>query len=368
METQLPYDRLPIERIVVHEIPGTGYGRSPIYDLIAPQEALNLLNSCILTNLNATALQMICVPEGYNINASDMQSGVLFVTYPQGMTPPQGISLSALPPQLGQFAQSLQVTMNNIVGVSDVARGQTASPYAAGTSLALQGAMSAQNQGPVLTQFQHFAGRVATLLLKILRTYAVNPRTLAIIGKDKSTNVLYSQDDLEDFDRIYVTPGNPLASTTAGKLQMAQDLAQKGLLTDPHDYMMVAKTGNLDYVMDPIEKELEFIQRENELLRDGQNLTPLFLDNHAEHIAHHRELTQDTDLRLPTVSPQQAKVLQAIMDHIQQHQQMMQQSGPGAQPAPAGAQAPPNSSPNGKSTQGAPKMPQPAQPAQPPNH
>ena len=371
-EDTMPYDRVPLERFVVDKIPGTPFGRTPMEDMLPIQESLNILNSTILTNQYACGLQLVACQEGTDLSPTTLGAGVALIKFPQGAAPPQGINLTATSPEIFNYVNKLEQELNQLVGVSEVSRGQNTGNLSSGSALALASSMSAQNQGPVLQNYNDFSARVATLLLKIIRTFAVNQRTLAIIGENKCSQVLFDQDDLKEFDRVHVTQGNPMTSTMAGRLQVAQQLVANGLISNPKQFIDVLSTGNLDIMTDPALEEDNYMIKENEMMRDGQEIIPLILDNHQVHIDVHRRMLNDQRFRVPQPDPQSSQILELVMNHIKEHHDLMQQlngggqpPGPGGQPQ-NGTQGPPPGSPPGPPQGPGPQGGPPGMPQHPP--
>ncbi len=365
-EGSLPYDRVPLERFIVDKIPGTPFGRTPLEDMLPIQESLDLLNSTIITNQYATGLQIIACEEGTDLSPTTLGAGIALVKFPSGSQPPKGINLTATNPEVFQYLQKLEQEMNQIVGVSEVSRGQNTGNLSSGSALALASSMSAQNQGPVLQGYNDFCARTATLVLKIIRTFAVNQRTLAIIGENKSSQVLFNQDDLKEFDRIHVTQGNPLTATMAGRLQVAQQLVSNNLITNPKQFIDVLVSGNLDLMTDPVSEEDNYIIRENELMRDGEEVILLILDNHNAHIDVHRRMLNDQRFRTPNTDETTSKILQLVMSHIKEHMNLLNGPQPGAPAPPPGPGGPPGAPPGAGGPPPGHNGPPPGPPGAPP--
>ena len=364
-ESTLPYDRVPLERFCVDKIPGTAFGRTPLEDMVPIQESINILNSTILTNQFACGLQLVACQEGTDLAPTTLGSGIAIVKFPQGASPPQGINLTSTPAEVFNYLGKLEQKMNQVVGVSEVSRGQNTGNLSSGSALALASSMSAQNQGPVLQNYNDFCSRVATLLIKIIRTYAVNKRTLAILGENKCSQVLFNQDDLKEFDRVHVVQGNPLTSTMAGRLQVAQQLVANQLISNPKQFIDVLTTGNLDIMTDPVAEEDNYMLQENELMRDGQEIIALILDNHQAHIDVHRRMLNDQRFRTPNPDQQTSQVLQLVMQHIKEHMDFLRGPPPGPQdgPPPGPQDGPPPGPQAGPAPQGPQDSAQQTQPS-----
>ncbi|MGJ8508402.1 hypothetical protein, partial [Glaesserella parasuis] len=83
------------------------------------------------------------------------------------------------------------------------------------------------------------------------------------------------------------------------------------------------------------------IRDENEMLKKGQTPTPVLTDNHSEHILSHKEVYSDPDVRNdPTI-------MNAAMQHIQAHIDLMRQVPPDLAAVLSGQPLPPPPPPPG---------------------
>jgi hypothetical protein len=132
----------------------------------------------------------------------------------------------------------------------------------------------------------------------------------------------FNGDDLDKVTRVIVDMGNPLSRTTAGKVEMAEQLLQMGLLKTPEQYLMVIKTGELDQMTEDTVTELLCIKSENEDLVDGRPVIALLTDQHSLHIKEHKCVLADPDLR------QDAQLVQRTLAHIQEHIDQLKNGDP----------------------------------------
>ena len=123
-------------------------------------------------------------------------------------------------------------------------------------------------------------------------------------------------------------------NTIAGRVQMAEQMLQMHLITDPKQYFQIIETGKLETSFEGEMSELLLIKSENEKLLDGENPITSPLDEHKTHIMEHRAVLADPDLR---TDPNLVKI---VMDHIEGHLNMLKNTDPallnliGEQPIP----------------------------------
>lgn len=102
-------------------------------------------------------------------------------------------------------------------------------------------------------------------------------------------------------------------NTTSGKLQIASELIQYGIIKTPEQYMSILSSGRLDAMTDDSQREMLLIKSENEKLTEGEYVPALAIDQHATHIKGHRAALADTELR------QNPEIVSMVLRHIEEH-------------------------------------------------
>lgn len=332
MDVPLPYRSLPIFRMTPGNIMGTPYGYTPLFDIFPLQEALNSLYSTFMSNLNAFGVQSIFVPRGADISMASLEGGLNII---QGNEPPIPIQLTSTPPELFKAIELIRTSIETISGINSVTRGQPEASLKSGNALALVQSMALQYISGLQQSYVKLIEEVGTQLINNLKDFAKAPRVAAIVGKYNRTLLKeFTGEDLSKINRVVVDVGNPLAKTTAGKVQMAEQLLQMNLLKTPQEYFQVIKTGQLDSAFEGEIHELILIKQENEKMVEG--LEPLVspTDNHKTHIVEHKEVLADSDAR------ENPEVVRIVMDHINKHLESLRNTDPqlltiiGEQPLP----------------------------------
>lgn len=151
--------------------------------------------------------------------------------------------------------------------------------------------------------------------LELLKEFAQVPRVAAIAGKANAYLMKeFKGTDIQDIEKVIVDMGNPLTRTTAGKIQLADSLAERNLIKDPDQYIQVMETGRLEPVIEGPQAELMNIRKENELMSIGQPVKAVITDNHPQHIDEHKTVIANPEARKnPAVVN---KTLSHIMDHL----------------------------------------------------
>jgi hypothetical protein len=323
MDTPMPYDELPIFRVACSNIIGTPYGYTPLFDLLPIQDAVNMCYSTVLTNQAAFGVQSIMMPRGTDIVPSQMTGGMNVIEYNATVGKPEAFQLTSTPPEIFNFMQMLIKEMETLSGVSSVARGNPPENLKSGNALALLQSMSLQYQSGLQQEYVNMIEDVGTALIQMLQRFAHVPRIAMIVGKHNKLELKeFNGDDLNQVTRVVVDMGNALAQSTAGKVEMAEQLLQMGLVTTPEQYIMILKTGELDVMTDDTITELMNIRSENEDLVDGGIVTAILTDEHSLHIKEHKSVLADPDLR------KNPDLVKRTLDHIQQHIQILKTGDP----------------------------------------
>lgn len=383
LDSPMPYRQLPVFRIAPSDILGTPFGYTPLFDILPIQDAINSLYSTILTNQNAFGVQNIYVPRGADISFNNLSGGLNIVEGNQGAGKPEALNLTATAPEVFNFLKMLEQAQETLSAVNSVTRGNPEASLKSGTALAMVQSMTLQFMSGLQQSYVQLIEDVGTGLINMLKDFASVPRVALIAGKSNRAYVekMFTGDDLSQVNRVIVDVGNPLAKTTAGKIQMAQELIQYGIVKTPEEYFTVLNTGNLDVMTEYQQNENLLIRAENEKLAAGEDVIALAIDQHMQHIKEHRGVLADPDLRTD------AGLVQRTLNHINEHIELLRTIDPalltiiGEQPlGPAGGTPPApgtaapdvnaGSAPQSPAAQAGPEMgtpqPPPVQVPQPP--
>jgi len=340
LETRLPYRTLPVFRISPSDIMGTPYGYSPMFDIFPIQEGINALYSTIMTNQNANGVQNLWIAPGSDINVEQLAGGLNII---ESNTKPEPLQLTATPKEVFDFLQMLIQSSETISGVNSVSRGNPEASLKSGTALALVQSMSLQFISGLQQSYVRLIEDVGTSLISILKDFAMTPKVVALVGKNNRPLLKeFTGENISAINRVVVDVGNPLSQSTAGKVQMAEQMLQMGLIKNPQQYFQIMNTGRLDVAYEDEMDELLLIKRENERLMEGAQTIVSPLDAHSQHIMEHRAVLADPDLRTDP------ELVRNVLDHIQGHIDALRNTDPsllqmiGQQPLPpAGTPVPP---------------------------
>lgn len=325
----IPYDKLPVFRIVPGEKIGTTEGYTDAHDLMGPQDAYNVIMSTIFTNLQALGINIIAVPEGANLTKEMISKGLAFIKCPPGGEP-KAINLAQLPDVLFKALEVIEKVMETTSGVNSVARGNPDYDMS-GVAMSLLQSMTAQYSSGFQQSWGELYEDVGTFILNLLQNFAHTKRLVAMAGKyNRNAMASFTGEDLKGIKRVSVKLGNPISRTVAGKLHMADTLMDKGQIQTPQEYIQVMNTGNLEPIIKGPQSQVDRIAAENEALMDGKPVRALVSDPHLLDIQEHTSVINDPVVRQKAAEgdPYAQKVVANTLAHIQEHMMLYKTQDP----------------------------------------
>ncbi len=347
----LPYDRIPVFSVASSTVLGTSDGYTSAWDLLALQEAHDMVLSAVVSNMDAFGHQRIVMEENCEVSPAEMTGGVSIIRVPQGtQIPPTAVNLTAMPDSWTTLEEKIVHTMEIVSGINAVARGQPPASVKSGSGMALLHTQTAEFLGPLQESNAHLIEDGMTGLVAILRAYAQTPRMALIAGSDKRPLLeTWSGQNLDRINRVTVDVGSAVSQTAAGRFEQAAHL--KDLQTtlgatggDIHraftQLTQVATTGKMEPVTEGPEQEHILIREENQVLMEGVEVvevvdpltgmpgldTPglpvLPTDDDVAHIRSHAAQLNSVEVR---TNPEK---LQGHMAHINGHVRSLRTKDP----------------------------------------
>lgn len=317
MDGPLPYTKTHFYRIAPDEEAGSIFGFTVAYDLLPIQEAYDMVNSTIVTNQATFGVQNILVPKGHDLSTAQLSGGLNVMEFDPKVGEPKALILCSTAPEIFNYRNELVKEMETISGVNSVARGNPEASLKSGAALALVQSQAVQFSMNLQQSYAQLAEDLGTATIDILKQFAAVPRVAAIAGKaNRPLMKQFSGDDLGNINRVLVDLGNPLTNMTSGKLNLADQLLERGMIEDPDQYIQVLTTGRLEPVIQGKQMELRLIQAENEKLSDGVPVRAIITDQHAQHILEHKCVMASPEARENPNDPIVVNTLNHIQEHI----------------------------------------------------
>lgn len=316
LDGPIPYDETHVSRLAPDEESGTIFGYTVGFDLLPVQQAIDVLYSTAVTNQATFGVQNILMPKGHDISTAQLSGGLNVVEYDPKVGKPEPMNLTATPPEIFNFIETLQNVQQMLAGVDSVTRGDPSASLKSGAALALVAAQSIQFSMGLQNSYAQSVEDTGTSTVNLLKTFATVPRIAEIAGKSNRPLMKeYTGEDLDAIQRVSVDMGNPMTRTTAGKTNLAEWYLQNGMVENPDQVVQVVTTGRLEPVIEGKQANLLLTKGENEKLSEGVPQRALITDNHAKHILEHSIVLANPEIRQDPQNP----IVQLTLAHIQEH-------------------------------------------------
>ncbi len=339
-----PYQRKPISKIFPDEISGTPYGNTVMFDLLSDQDALNAIDTIVLTMEVGRGYGNILVPNAANISNTAL-GGFLNVIGFDGQQKPEPLVMPQIPAELFEKRREIVVGMETKSGINSVIRGNPNANVGADASgvkanLIAQTAMTS-NSG-LQSSYANCTRDVIHNEIQLYHDFGGDvPRLAKMAGKNKQYLVKeFTSKDLEGIDRVTVDLGNPVMRTPGGRMTVVEWLVQQGVIGpgDLKKAIELIRTGQLETTLEAPESQLMRIRGENERLMEGEPVRALMSDPHWLEIPEHLTLGDNPSMR--DGSPESESVMEIMLAHVSEHLDMWRNMDPaliavrGGQPAP----------------------------------
>jgi len=370
----LAYGSVPVYRCVYAELRNNPFGWTVGFSLLPLAEANNRLTSTLLTNVATFGVTRVLNPRGGNISLQALSENLAVIDYtPVGPTggKPEVLNMSnPITKETGDLLKFINTKMETYAGINSTLRGQLENPEMSGAAMAMQASISLQYNAGFQKSVIKVLEEVGTGMVQDLKAFADAPRQALIVGKqDQGYMRSYSKNDFDGIDRVVVAAGNSLLNTTAGKVNLADQLLQNGMLPQGESgamkYIEVMNTGKIEPETQALTSTYMQINSDKEQLLAGKMPLIQLTDNHPLMMQEVNTLNNNPQIRS---NPQLGNLVrQYIQAHFQQWLQM-----PPLLCAALGIQPPPPQTPPGGAPppQGQPPKGQPGKqpPVQTPPH
>lgn len=313
----LPHRRVPIYRHASANIKGTVFGYTVGFDLLGIQETVDKLTSSVVTNQLSNGIQNFWQPMGNQLTTIEIAGGLNLM---ESAVKPEVLELCATPKELFEFIPTLIKTMETLASVSAVNRGEIPSNLKSGSALAFMATTAITFNAGLQRSFKRLKEQVGTGVIKLLTENQVAEKTIAISGSfNRPLMKTFTGDQLKPVSSVYCENVSPMTKTLAGKIQIAQDLLQNGMIKNTQEYITLIKTGESEPMYESEMSEILLIRSENEDMRDGKSVTAILFDDHPQHILEHKTLLSNSDAR------RDAAMVTMVTQHIMMHEQLEMQ-------------------------------------------
>lgn len=322
----LAYNKRPVYRCVYAELRNNPFAWTVGFSLLPLAEANNRLTSTLLTNVATFGVTRVLNPRGANISLQALSENLAIIDYTptgsNGSGKPEVLNMSnPITKETGDLLKFINQKMETYVSIPGSMRGQAPKEEMSGAAMAMQASVALQFSSGFQKSIIRVLEDLGTGMVQDLKAFAQAPRMALIVGKnDEGYMKSYSQKDFDGIDRVVVAAGNPLLNTTAGKVNLADQLLQNGMLPQGEagamKYIQVMNQGKLEPETQYLTSEYMAIQTDKEMLLSGQMPMIQMTDNHPLRMQEVNVLNNSPIIR---GNPQLGNLVrQYIMAHFQQ--------------------------------------------------
>lgn len=340
---------IPLAECKPEPIIGTPWGYSFFNDLVPLQEMLDASMSTAASNVSAYGLGTMLNPEGNGLSVRDI-GGLQFLNYkPAGATgggKPEALQLPTTPAEVYKFSETIKANMMEISGINSTLRGAPPANVTSGAMAATLSANAVEFAAPFAKAYHLALEQALMMSLLIYKRFATAEQVISVAGKNREAIIKkFTGNDLGGLGKVTLRTRNAISSTAAGVADQGEKLLKAGLIKTPQQFLELMETGNIESLFETEQSENDLINAENDLLREGKIVHAMSTDVHSVHIAQHRQVMNDPELRrlssqyaeieegvpapdLPPAVLKAAGVLKAAQDHILEHIKLQKETDP----------------------------------------
>lgn len=317
-----PYKSLPVVPCIPTQMGDTIRGYALYSDLLPLQEMLDNEISSISSNHAAFGVQNVLIPRSCGMSIDEIGS-LRLISYEAEGGVPSPLNLVQSSPELFKMIDVYKQNMMEISGINSTVRGAPPAGLTSGVAIATLSANSIKFASTYIKSSQIALEKLMEKVVEQFKLFATAERALAILGANNSYITLrFTNADIETISHIKMRTKNALSDTISGRIEIAQNLLNSGLITNPQDYLKVLETGELGVLTDEMSTEDDLIQSENEEIRNGNQVQAIIWDDHVTHISKHKMLLNNPIIR------RESGIVGLVLAHIDEHLSLIEQGDP----------------------------------------
>ena len=229
---------------------------------------------------------------------------------------PEALQLTQSSPETFKFIELLSSKMLSISNINGALRGSPPPGVTSGVAIATLATNALEFLDSAAKAYNSC---LEAIMFHVMNGYAIFgtlPHNLVNSGKNgKSSVIEFTGDQLKTIKKIKITLANPLMQTMAGRTDIAEKLAQSGMIKNIQQYISVLDGSPLETLYEDELSENDLMAEENEALLKGEPVKALSSDDHPMHVRKHGALLNDPKVRLN--NPRTEAILKHITEHIE---------------------------------------------------
>lgn len=319
-------DRLNIATCRVQPVSGKWWGHTPVTDAVPVQTAMNGSWSSIVEHLKQAGNARMWAPEGTLDNPEDLTDAAgEYVEYNPvvGGAGPRYEAPPVMPEWWIRSPDQLGRALDDILGQHDVSRGIAPSGVESGIAMSLLSENDDTPIGRFIINMASMWGRVGSMVLELYEVFVRDTRTAQIrmpnnripeAVKWNGGKLMGHTTAVVPIDAV--TPRNRNAQAA-----YAFQLNDRGIVTNPIELAKIADLPDQDDLIAGIDPDTARAMRENHHMAAGAARTVDSIDDHTNHLIHHRNFMRSE--RFEQLPPEQQMIFRM---HNAAHEQYAAQA------------------------------------------
>lgn len=336
-------DRLNLAVGIVQPIHGRWYGHTPVTDAVPVQAAMNASWSSVIEHMKQAGNARLWIPEGSVENIADLSDlpGESTEYNPINGMRPQYESPPPMPEWWIRQPGMLGDAMDDILGGHDISRGNAPTGVESGIAMSI---LSENDDTPVGRFGKNLSamwGRVGSMVLALMEVRVKDQRVAAVKMPDATIPqiIKWSGNTIDGHTTARVPEEAHSMRGRAAQSAWAMQLFDRGIIQSVTELSKVADIPNQGDILSATDPDTARALRENAFLSSGTPRTVDTIDDHQNHIHHHRNFVRSE--RYEHLEPQ---IQQLVRTHIAAHEiyaaQIMAQQMQAASVSPLAAALP----------------------------
>jgi len=285
-------DRLNIALCKVQPISNQWYGHTPVTDAIPVQTAINAAWSSIIEHQKLAGNARLWVPEGSVEDIADLSdmAGEAIEYNPINGLRPTYDTPPVMPEWWIRSPDQLGSALDDILGQHDVSRGVAPSGVESGIAMSL---LSENDDTPVGRFGKNMAGtwsRVGSMVLELFAMFVRDTRKAQIhMPNNRIPEIVEWNGPVIGTHTTAVVPTDSITPRNRNaQAAYAFQLHDRGLITSPIELARIADLPDQDDLLEGIDPDSARAMRENSHMAAGAPRTVDTIDDHTNHLLHHR--------------------------------------------------------------------------------
>lgn len=300
------------------------WGQSVVERLMGIQKAYNRLRQKKLRSSYLMANPKWWVAKGAQLQEDALtdEEGEIVETNPS-VPKPEQLQIAPMPNYVVELARELIIDFRDVGGQRESS--VTPPPgVTAAVAIEVLSEVSDEIIGPILKRLARCMTKVANTQLLLMNEEYIEPRKILIFGEGDAMGYMWMENaDFKHHTDVHIEIESLFPDFRGAKQQRLVDLWDRRIITDPVQFLKAYRFGDIDSLMENVEKKEDLVALEIKQIKDGAEpeVTP-----YQDHATHFRKLSEWINtpefLRIPVDRKQLALAV------LQQHMQFLLQSLP----------------------------------------